>query len=80
MAYCLGGFAELARLEEDADLAARMLGASEHLFREIGVAVDPDEAQTQETIAAYAREQLGADRADELRAAGAGLAPEELAL
>jgi len=77
-AYCLGGMAELATIEGDAERAATMLGASEQLFREVGAAVDPDEAQTQQRIAAYAVEALGAKRADELRAAGAALTPEEL--
>jgi sugar phosphate isomerase/epimerase len=70
LAYCLGGLAELALLEDDAERAATMLGASEHLFGEIGAALDPEEVESQERIAAFARERLGPVRADELREAG----------
>jgi hypothetical protein len=73
IAYCLGGLAELAMLEDDAERAATMLGASQHEFGEIGAALDPEEAESQERVAAYAAEQLGPARADELRAAGAAV-------
>jgi predicted ATPase len=71
LAYCLGGLAELALLEDDAERAATMLGASEHLFGEIGAALDPEEVESQERVGAFAQERLGPVRADELRAAGA---------
>ena len=54
IAYCLGGFAELAVVDNDAEWAATMLGASEHLFGQIGAALDPEEAESQQKIAAYA--------------------------
>jgi predicted ATPase/DNA-binding SARP family transcriptional activator len=78
LAYCLGGLAELALLEDDAERAATMLGASQHLFHEIGAALDPEEVESQERIAAFARERLGPARAEELRGAGAGLALDDL--
>ena len=73
LAYCLGGLAELAELEDDPERAATMLGASEHLFRDIGAALDPEEVQSQERIAAFLDGSLGTERAQELRAAGAAL-------
>jgi hypothetical protein len=65
-------------IEGDAERAATMLGASEQLFREIGAVQSPDDAQTSERIAAYALEQLGAERVAELQAEGAALDVEEL--
>jgi predicted ATPase/DNA-binding SARP family transcriptional activator len=73
IAYCLGGLAELAMLEEDATRAATLLGASNRLFGEIGAIPSPDEAETQERVAAYVAEELGAERAAEVQAAGAEL-------
>jgi hypothetical protein len=46
------------------------LGASEHLFHEIGAALDPEEAECQERVAAFARERLGPARVEELLGAG----------
>jgi predicted ATPase/DNA-binding SARP family transcriptional activator len=68
IAYILGGFAEVAMLEEDAEEAARLLGASERLFAEIGRVPDPDEAQAQERVSAFVAGALGDGRAAELRA------------
>ena len=78
IAYCLAGLAELAMIEEDAPRAAMMLGASGGLFSEIGATLSPDEAQTQERITAYVCAELGAERADELRAEGAAVPLDEL--
>jgi tetratricopeptide (TPR) repeat protein len=78
IAYNLGGFAELAMVEANPERAATLLGASEQLFREVGVVLSPDEAQSQERVATYAVEQLGAERAAELQTAGAGLDLDEL--
>ena len=78
IAYCFGGLAEVAMIEGDAERAATMLGASEHLFREIGAVQSPDDAQTGERIAAYAVEQLGAERTAELQGEGAALDIDEL--
>jgi len=78
IAYCLGGFAEIAMVEEDPARAATLLGASEGLFAEIGAIPYPDEAQTQERVTEYTVGLLGAARADELRAEGAALTLDEL--
>jgi predicted ATPase/DNA-binding SARP family transcriptional activator len=71
IAYCLGGFAELARVEEDAERAATLAGASDALFAELGAIPMPDEAETRERVLKYVVGALGAERAEELRAAGA---------
>jgi tetratricopeptide (TPR) repeat protein len=78
IAYGLGGLAEVAMIEGDPERVATMLGASEELFREIGAVPSPDDVQTRERIAAYAVEQLGAERTAELQAEGAALDVEEL--
>jgi predicted ATPase len=79
IAYCLGGMAELALLVREEERAAELLGASEHLFGEIGVAVDPEEAEAQERLRRQLYESLGPERTDELRASGAAQPAEELA-
>jgi predicted ATPase len=78
LAYCLGGLAELAMHEDDAENAVTFLGAAESLFGTIGAAVDPDETETQRKVLDFAIERLGADRAEELRAAGAKRRVDEL--
>ena len=78
IAYCLGGLAELAMIEQDAARAATLLGASGQLFAEIGATLSPDEVQTRELVAAYVVDELGAQRTDELRAEGAATALEQL--
>ena len=78
IAYGLGGLAELAMIEGDPERTATMLGASEELFREIGVKPSPDDTETRERIAAYAVAQLGAERVAELLEEGAALDTEEL--
>jgi predicted ATPase/DNA-binding SARP family transcriptional activator len=78
LAYCLGGLAELALLEDDAERAATMLGASEHLFHEVGAALDPEEVESQERIAAFAHERLGPARFEELRGVGAASTLDDL--
>jgi hypothetical protein len=65
-------------MEDDAERAALMLGASEHLFGEVGAALDAEEAESRERVGAFIAEALGADRAAELRAAGAALTLDEL--
>ena len=70
-AYCLGGLAQVAMLESEAERAARLLGAAERLFDEVEAAVDPDELETQEKIREWAVEALGADVFETLRATGA---------
>ena len=77
-AYCLGGLAELAMLAEDPEEAARMLGASQRLFTEVGAAIDPEETETQRKVLAWTVEKLGPDAVEELRATGADSALSEL--
>jgi predicted ATPase/DNA-binding SARP family transcriptional activator len=78
IAYCLGGFAEVATLEADAERAAALLGASEHLFSEIGAIPSPDEAEAQARVTERILDALGPERAGELRAEGAALTLDEL--
>jgi predicted ATPase/DNA-binding SARP family transcriptional activator len=78
IAYCLGGLAELAMIEDDATRAATLLGASNRLFAEIGAYPSPDEAATQERVAAYVVGELGAERAGELQTAGSAQSLDEL--
>ena len=78
IAYCLGGFAELAMLEEDAPRAAILLGASQALFAEIGAITSPDEAEAQQRVSEYIADALAAERVRELRAEGAALTLDQL--
>jgi hypothetical protein len=70
--------AELAALEGGDERAALFLGKSQELFSEIGAAVDPDEAETQERILRQLYEELGEERTNELLAEGAASSVEEL--
>jgi predicted ATPase/DNA-binding SARP family transcriptional activator len=78
IAYCLGGFAEVAMSDDDAVRAATLLGASEKLFSEIGALPNPDEAEVQARLVAFIVDALGEERAAELRAEGAEQTLEEL--
>jgi predicted ATPase/DNA-binding SARP family transcriptional activator len=77
-AYCIGGLAQVAMLEAAPELAARLLGAAEHLFADVGAAVDPDELDTQKSVRQWAVEELGVEEVDALRAAGADTPLDEL--
>ena len=79
IAYCLSGLSELAFAEDVHERSAQLLGAAEELFRELGVAIDTGEAETQERIRSGLYDALGEARTDELRAAGAAARAEELA-
>jgi tetratricopeptide (TPR) repeat protein len=78
IAYFLGGFAELAMLEENAPRAATLLGASEELFSEIGANPSPDEVEAQQRVATYIVDALGPERVHELRAEGAAQTLDQL--
>ena len=78
MAYCIGGLAELAMREGDAEQAMRALGASQHAFADIGAALDPDGAKTQLEIVEFASGELGAENAEELRQRGSELALDDI--
>ena len=71
IAYVLSGLAELAVLAQRNERAAELLGASEELFRELGVGIEQNEAKAQQRILTALNETLGATRTDELRASGA---------
>jgi hypothetical protein len=75
---CFGGMAELAALEGGDERAALFFGKSQELFSEIGAAVDPDGAETQERILRQLYEELGEERTNELPAQGAASSVEEL--
>jgi predicted ATPase/DNA-binding SARP family transcriptional activator len=77
-AYCLGGLAQLAMLGDDPEQSARMLGASERLFAEVGAAIDPDETETQLEVLTWAIETIGVEAVEELRTTGAELPIDEL--
>ena len=78
IAYCLGGLAQVAMLERDAEQATQSLGAAERLFAEVEAAADPDELETQQTIREWAVEALGADAFGTLHAAGAETRADDL--
>jgi predicted ATPase/DNA-binding SARP family transcriptional activator len=78
IAYVLSGLAELALLQQREERAAELLGASEDLFRELGVGIEQSEAKAQERILTSLYETLGPSRTDELRARGAGRPVDEL--
>jgi tetratricopeptide (TPR) repeat protein len=78
IAYCLGGLAEAAMVEDDAPAAARFAGASERLFSEIGAIRSPDEAQVERRVAEYTADALGPERTAELRAEGAAMSLDDL--
>ena len=79
MTYCLSGLAELAMREGDAEQAIQALGASQHLFADIGAALDPDGAKTWGEVVDFASTELGAERAEELRQRGAELSLDDFA-
>jgi hypothetical protein len=78
IAYVLSGLAELALLDQENERAAKLLGASEDMFREIGVALEQGEAVAQHRILTGLYATLGAERTDELRERGASMPVEEL--
>jgi predicted ATPase/DNA-binding SARP family transcriptional activator len=78
IAYGLSGLAELALLEQENERAAAFLGASEDIFREIGVAIEQGEAVAQHRILTALYASLGEELTDELRERGATTPVEEL--
>jgi tetratricopeptide (TPR) repeat protein len=77
LAYCLQGFAEIAAARAGAARAARLLGASDTLFEELGVSRLGDERETYEETVEHLRKSLGRDRFESEYAAGAGLPVED---
>ena len=67
-----------SRSEERSEQAAELLGASEALFRELGVGIEQGEAKAQERMLTALHATLGEARTDELRAPGAARPVDEL--
>ena len=77
IAYCLEALGEIALARGEPERSARLIGASEALFDELGVPMQDDERETQaQTVAALAG-RLGAEAFEAARAAGRSMPPEE---
>ena len=74
---CLAAFARLALVEGDPQRAARLAGAAEGLRRRVGLRVWPLLRREEAELVAQVRQALGADRFDELYAAGSRLSQQE---
>jgi predicted ATPase len=74
---CLTAFAQLAFVEGDAERAALLAGAAEGLHRRVGLRAWPLLRRPQAELVAQVRRALGADRFEELVAAGARLTQQE---
>jgi tetratricopeptide (TPR) repeat protein len=70
IAYCLQGSSELATAHDDPDRAARLLGAADALFDELGVIRLGDEAESHEETLETLEAQLGKQALEEARAGG----------
>ena len=71
IAYCLQDASEVAAARADPGRAARLLGAADELFAELGVIRFGDEAESSEETASALKAELGAEAFEEARAAGA---------
>ena len=60
IAYCLEGLGEIAFANEDLDRAARLIGASEGLFDELGVPMQDNEGESYARTVEELRESMGA--------------------
>jgi hypothetical protein len=74
---CLGAFARLALAAGDYAQAALLAGAAEGLRRRTALHVWPSMRRAEQEMVAHAREALGADRFDDLFAAGTRLTQPE---
>jgi hypothetical protein len=74
---CLAGFAELALVEGDAERAALVAGAAEGLRRRVGLQTWPLLRREEAELVAQVRQALGADRFDQVYAAGSRLSQQE---
>src|SRR5262245_53275857 len=70
---CLAAFARLAFVEGDAERAALVAGAADGLRGRVGLRAWPSRRRGEAELVARVREALGADRFEELFAAGARL-------
>jgi tetratricopeptide (TPR) repeat protein len=74
---CLAAFARLALVEGDAERAALLAGAAEGLRRRVGLRALMLLRRPEAELVAQARQALGADRFEEVFAAGARLTQQE---
>ncbi len=70
---CLAAFAQLALVAGDPERAALLAGAAEGLRRRVGLRAWPLQQQGEAELVAQIRRALGADRFEEVFAAGARL-------
>jgi hypothetical protein len=77
IAYCLKGFAEVSAAQGDAERAARLLGASDRLFADLGAHVEASERATYERTVEELEGALGADAYAEAHADGRALSLDE---
>ncbi len=73
MTLCLAAFARLVFVEGDPERAALVAGAAEGLRRRVGLRAWPITRQGEAELVAQVRQALGADRFEEVLAAGARL-------
>ena len=74
---CLAAFAQWALAASDPEWAALLAGAAEGLRRRAGISTWPIMRQVEAELVAQARQALGADRFDQVFAAGARLTQRE---
>jgi predicted ATPase/DNA-binding SARP family transcriptional activator len=77
IAYCLKGFGEVAAAEGEAERAARLLGASDRLFADLGAHVEASERATYERTEAELKAILGEDAYTNAHADGRALSLEQ---
>ena len=77
MTLCLAAFARLALAERDVERAALLAGAAEGLRRRVGVRSLVMLRRPEAELVAQVRQALGADRFEEVFAAGARLTQQE---
>jgi predicted ATPase/class 3 adenylate cyclase len=73
IAYCLQDSSEVAAADDDPDRAARLLGAADALFDELGVIRLGDEVESREETARALEERLGEQAFEAARAEGRAL-------
>ena len=77
LSLCLDGFAHLALVEGDPQRAALLSGAAEGLRQRVGLKLWPMLRRSEADLVARGREALGAERFDEVFAAGSRLNQQE---
>ncbi|MDX6398488.1 MAG: hypothetical protein QOJ43_1896, partial [Gaiellaceae bacterium] len=73
IAHGLEALAELAAARADGQRAARLVGAAEGLFEELGVVLQEDDRDTYERTVATLKAQLGPEAFEAARSAGAAV-------